>query len=74
MEKLADKVLDTGVLIIGSEGAGARAAIEAAKYSIRITCVTKEFVKSGATLTVGTDIDVDSKSIVEVRDLVVELK
>lgn len=67
MEKLADKVLDTDVLIIGSEGAGARAAIEAAKHGIRITCVTKGFVaKSGATLTAGTDIDVDSKSIVEV--------
>jgi succinate dehydrogenase/fumarate reductase flavoprotein subunit len=67
LEKLADKIFLTDVLIIGSEGAGARAALEAAKYDVTVTCVTKGFLaKSGATLTAGTDIDVDSKSIVEV--------
>lgn len=67
LEKLADKILETDILIIGSEGAGARAAIEAAKSDLNITCVTKGFAsKSGATLTAGTDIDVDSKSICEV--------
>jgi len=65
--KLADKIVDTDVLIIGSEGAGARAAIEAAKYNVKVAVTTKGFMaKSGATLTAGTDIDVDSKSIREV--------
>ena len=70
MDKLsdfADKIVDTDILIIGGEGAGGRAAIEAAKYNVKTTIVTKGIQgKCGATLTAGTDIDVDSKSIKEV--------
>lgn len=64
LHEVADRLIDTDVLIIGSEGAGARAAIEAAGYDVRITVVTKGSVaKTGATLTAGTDIDADGKSI-----------
>lgn len=67
---LADKIIDTDILIIGSEGAGARAAIEAAKHNVSVTIVTKgPLGKSGATVTAGTDIDVDSKSIINVLGL-----
>ncbi|OGD44842.1 hypothetical protein A3K79_03445 [Candidatus Bathyarchaeota archaeon RBG_13_46_16b] len=66
-ERTSESVFSTDVLIIGSEGAGARAAIEAARHDVDVICVTKGFVaKSGATLTAGTDIDVDSRSISEV--------
>lgn len=51
-------------MIIGSEGAGATAAIEANKRDLKITIVTKgQIAKSGATLTGGADISVDSKSL-----------
>lgn len=62
----------TDVLVIGSEGAGARAAISVceADPKARVTLTTKgRFAKSGATLTAGTDIDVDSTSIIELFGL-----
>lgn len=70
LSSVADKVLETDVLIIGSEGAGARAAIEAIDSGASILVLTKGYVgKSGSTLTAGADIDVDSRSLVELFGL-----
>lgn len=67
---LVDKVLETNILIIGSEAAGARAAIEAADLGAEVLVVTKGYAgKSGSTLTAGADIDVDSRSLVELFGL-----
>ncbi|HJO72961.1 MAG TPA: FAD-binding protein [Rhodospirillales bacterium] len=67
---LVDRVVETNLLIIGSEGAGARAAIEAADRGVTVLVATKGYAgKSGATLTAGADIDVDSRSLVELFDL-----
>lgn len=55
------------VLVIGTEGTGARAAIEAAKQGVDILAVTKGFLgRSGATLTADGEIDVDSHSACEI--------
>jgi succinate dehydrogenase/fumarate reductase flavoprotein subunit len=55
----------TDVLIIGSEGAGARAAWDVADRGLSVTVVTKgRFTRSGATLTGAADLDVDSGSLV----------
>ncbi|MBX5491482.1 MAG: FAD-binding protein [Chloroflexi bacterium] len=52
------------VLVIGSEGAGARAAWEAADRGQRVVIVTKgRLARSGATLTGAADLDVDSRSL-----------
>lgn len=60
----------TDVLVIGSEGAGARAAIEAADSGVEVLCVTKSAIgKSGATLTADADIDVDSRACIDVFGL-----
>jgi succinate dehydrogenase/fumarate reductase flavoprotein subunit len=60
----------TDVLVIGSEGAGARAAIEAKMLGVDVLVVTKgRFTKSGSTVTAGADIDVDSKSCCDVLGL-----
>ncbi|MBI2911914.1 MAG: FAD-binding protein [Chloroflexi bacterium] len=81
--------LRTDVLIIGSEGAGARAAIAAADAGVDVTIVTKgRLGRSGATITGAADLDVDSASLVRLigqgdsrdspeeffRDMVVEGK
>jgi succinate dehydrogenase/fumarate reductase flavoprotein subunit len=51
------------VLIIGTEGTGARAAVEAAKSGANVLAVTKGYMaRSGATLTADGEIDIDSKS------------
>lgn len=56
--------LYTDVLIIGSEGAGARAAISASDAGVEVTMVTKgRLGRSGATLTGAADLDVDSASL-----------
>ncbi|MEL7565994.1 MAG: FAD-binding protein [Dehalobacterium sp.] len=48
---LCDEVIETGVLVIGSEAAGARAAIEAQASGAKVTLVTKSVMaKSGVTL------------------------
>ena len=64
--------LDTDLLIIGSEGAGAMAAIGAHDLAAKRGCkleiamVTKgRMAKSGATLTGGADMSVDSRSLKE---------
>jgi len=57
-------MLTSDVLIIGSEGAGARAAWEVADRGLSVTVVTKgRLARSGATLTGGADLDVDSASL-----------
>ncbi len=67
---VVDEVIQTDVLIAGSEGAGARAAISAHDAGVSVTVVTKGFVgKSGATLTADADIDVDSQSCIKLFNL-----
>jgi succinate dehydrogenase/fumarate reductase flavoprotein subunit len=57
-------VRETDVLVIGSEGAGARAAIAAADAGVSVTVVTKgRMTRSGATLTGAADLDVDSATL-----------
>jgi len=57
------RTLRTGVLIIGSGGAGMRAAIEAAKHST-VTLVSKgPLVRSGATVLAGADVMADGASL-----------
>lgn len=57
-------VLRTDVLIIGSEGAGARAAIEACDQGAQVTVATKgQLGRSGATITGTADLCVDSRSL-----------
>lgn len=57
----------TDVLVIGSEGAGARAAIAASDHGAEVLVVTKGVPgRCGATITAGADVDIDSKSA---RDL-----
>jgi succinate dehydrogenase/fumarate reductase flavoprotein subunit len=49
-----NEVVDIDLLIIGSECAGAKAAIEARKHGVKVIVVTKgKVAKSGATLTVS---------------------
>lgn len=56
-----NKVLETDVLVVGSEGAGSRAAVEVARKGLRTLIVTKgRFTKCGATLTADMDIDLPS--------------
>ncbi len=63
LNELADRVINTDVLVIGSEGAGARAAIEVQNAGLDVTVVTKGVMaKGGATLTADGDIDMDSAS------------
>jgi len=67
---IVDEVIRTDVLIAGTEGAGARAAISAHDAGASVTCVTKGFVgKSGATLTADADIDVDSRTCIKLFNL-----
>jgi succinate dehydrogenase/fumarate reductase flavoprotein subunit len=57
---------ETDVLIIGSEGAGARAAIAASLKVKKVLVISKgRMGRSGATITAGADIDVDSRSAKE---------
>lgn len=59
-------MLKTDVLIIGSEGAGAQAAIAASDSGAEVTIVTKgRLGRSGATITATADLCADSRSIRE---------
>ena len=70
MTDISQRTSDTDVLIVGSEGAGSRAAIEAAKNGAHSIIATKgRFTKCGATITAGTDIDIDSRSICDLLGL-----
>ena len=58
------------VLIVGSEAAGARAAIEAKKSDVSVLLVSKgRLGQSGATVTAGAGIAVDSRSACELFGL-----
>ena len=60
--------VETDILIVGSEAAGASAAIAACETDkdMRVVVTTKgPQARSGATLTAGTDIDLDGKSMFE---------
>ncbi len=65
LEKIADRMVETDVLIVGSEGAGSPAALEAIKHGVKATVVTKgsQIGRSGATVTGDADFDVDSRSL-----------
>jgi len=55
------KVIETDVLIVGSEGAGSRAAIEVSRNGLKVLIATKgRFTKCGATLAADMDIDLPS--------------
>lgn len=57
------QLLETDVLIVGSEGAGARAAIEARLNNLDTIIVTKgKIAQGGATMTAGADMTLDGKS------------
>jgi succinate dehydrogenase/fumarate reductase flavoprotein subunit len=65
LTNLVDRIIETDVLIVGSEGAGSTAAMEAVKQGLRVTIVTKgsDVGRSGATVTGDADMDVDSRSL-----------
>jgi succinate dehydrogenase/fumarate reductase flavoprotein subunit len=66
MVESVSKTVDTDVLVVGSEGGGAEAAIHASKYPVKVTLVTKgRMGKCGATMTAGADFTVDGKSAFE---------
>ena len=63
-------MIQADVVIIGSEGAGARAALEVKKAGLDPLIVTKGMIgRCGSTVTAGADVDVDSRSIKEVLGL-----
>ena len=66
----ANDVLACEVLVIGTEGTGARAALEAAEQGAEVIAVTKGMItRSGATLTADGEIDIDSRSAKELFDV-----
>jgi len=67
VENLSDRVIETDVLVVGSEGAGSTAVLEAIKQGVSVTVVTKgsSIGRSGATVTGDADLDVDSRSLHE---------
>lgn len=63
-------MLKADVLIIGSEGAGALAALEVKRLGLTPMILTKgRIAKCGATVTAGADINVDGRSAREVLGL-----
>ena len=63
INNLCDEIIQTDLLIVGSEGAGAHAAIEAIKSGIDILIVTKgKMSKCGASQMAGADFNVDGQS------------
>ncbi len=64
------KVIETDVLVVGSEGAGSRAAIEVSRNGLRVLIATKgRFTRCGATLTADMDIDLPSRDAKEMFGL-----
>jgi len=62
-KKECDRILTTDLLIVGSEGAGGHAAIEASKSGIDILIVTKGKIgQCGASQMAGVDFNVDGRS------------
>jgi len=61
--KINREVYETNVLIVGSGGAGLRAAIEAAKMG-KVSIISRgPFGRGGATVMAGADIMLDGKSL-----------
>lgn len=72
LAEMIEESRDTDLLIIGAEGAGARAAIEASKYDLKITLITKgrDIAKGGATVIASqSSICIDSKNAYELLNL-----
>ncbi len=64
------KIIETDVLVVGSEGAGSRAAIEVARAGLKVLVATKgRFTRCGATLTADMDIDLPSRDATEMFGL-----
>ncbi len=64
------KVIETDVLVIGSGGAGSRAAIEVARNGLAVLITTKGVLgKSGDTLSADMDINVPSRDAKEIFGL-----
>lgn len=75
LRRLVDRIVSTDVLVVGSEGTGARAAIEVQRAGLDVTVVTKGVMaKSGATLTADGDIDMDSASATRLLGLKGDLR
>jgi succinate dehydrogenase/fumarate reductase flavoprotein subunit len=69
-EGTVEEEIRCDVLVVGTEGTGARAAIEATDRGADVLAVTKgQVARSGATVTADGEIDVDSRSIREVFGL-----
>ena len=67
MNSRIEEEIRCDVLVIGTEGTGARASIEAAEQGVDVLAVTKGLLgRSGATLTADGEIDVDSRSACKV--------
>ncbi len=63
IKTLKENRISCDVLVIGTEGSGARAALEAAAQGASVLAITKgQPARSGATLTAGGEISVDSRS------------
>jgi succinate dehydrogenase/fumarate reductase flavoprotein subunit len=68
-------MLETDILIVGSEGAGARAAIEVRANGLDAIIATKgRIAQSGATMTAGADMTLDGKSAYELCGLPGDLR
>jgi len=66
IRKLADRLIDTEILVVGSEGAGSTCAVEAHDRGAKVLIVTKgRLGRCGATVTGDSDHDVDSRSLSE---------
>ena len=64
------KTIETDVLVVGSEGAGSRAAIEVSRSGLRVLVATKgRFTRCGATLTADMTMDLPSRDAKEVFGL-----
>ncbi len=64
------KTIETDVLVVGSEGAGSRAAIEVSRNGLRVLIATKgRFTKCGATLTADMTMDLPSRDAREIFGL-----
>jgi succinate dehydrogenase/fumarate reductase flavoprotein subunit len=60
LERLCDRIITTELLIVGSEGAGGHAAIEASKSGIDLLIITKGRIgQCGASQMAGADFNVD---------------
>lgn len=62
LEKVVDQVIKAEVLVLGSEAAGAKAAIEAQEEGADVLVVTKGLVgRTGNTLMAGKGIQADGR-------------